>query len=62
MIAKHATGDWGELPDGDRKLNDDSLENGGRLLSAYRTPKDIRVWVITEHDRSITTLLLPEDY
>jgi hypothetical protein len=62
MLTRHAAGDWGEMSDGDRQLNDDSLENGGQLLSAYTSRKDIKVWVITEHDRSATTLLLPEDY
>jgi hypothetical protein len=42
--------------------NDEGLENGGRLLSAYRTTLGERIWVITEGDRSVTTLLLPDEY
>jgi hypothetical protein len=51
--------EWGDLPD---KENEYSLAHGFRLLSAYRTNAGDRLWIITEADRSLTTLLLPEEY
>jgi len=62
FLARHATGDWGEVCDGDKKLNDEALIQGERMLSSYSTGKGEKVWVITEADRSATTLLLPEEY
>ena len=62
-LARHATGDWGELCPEDRQANDDALETGGRLLSVYRARgSGERFYVITEADRSATTLLLPDEY
>lgn len=61
-IRRHATGDWGELDEHDRRENELSLVQGFRLLSAYTTRGGTRFWVITEADRSVTTVLLPEDY
>jgi hypothetical protein len=60
-LARHATGDWGELCAFDRRQNDIALREGYRVLSSYETPAG-RVWIITEADRSITTILLPEEY
>jgi hypothetical protein len=63
FLSRHVCGDWGELSDDDRKENQLSLRQGFRLLSSYRTSADdTRVWVITEADRSVTTILLPEEY
>jgi hypothetical protein len=62
FIARHATGDWGELDDDDRCENERSLRDGCRLLSAYLLRNGTKIWVITEADRSSTTLLLPEEY
>ena len=62
FLAKHASGDWGEVCNGDKKLNDEALVDGGRLLSAYRTLRNERIWVITEADRSSSCLLKPEEY
>ena len=63
LIARHVTGDWGELPDEDRGLNGHSVRRGGRVFSSYRVGDDDRtVWVITEADRSATTVLLPAEY
>jgi hypothetical protein len=62
FLARHARGDWGELDTDDWNSNDDSLTQGFRLLSAYRTKSGTSLWVITEADRSLTTLLLPEEY
>jgi hypothetical protein len=53
---------WGNLSDEDRKENDYSLEHGFRLLSAYGTHAGDKLLIITESDRSATTLLLPEEY
>jgi hypothetical protein len=62
ILFRHATGDWGELCDEDRAENELSVEQGFRVLSAYRLSDDTKVWVITEWDRSVTTILLPDEY
>ena len=62
FLSRHVTGDWGEIPEEDRKENQFSLEKGFRLMSSYRTTANDVVWVITESSRSHTTLLLPEEY
>ncbi len=62
LIRRHVSGDWGDLDDEEKQENQISLERGFRIFSAYNTSGDIRVWVITEADRSITTCLLPQDY
>jgi hypothetical protein len=61
LLARHATGDWGELCAFDRRQNEIALRDGYRVFSSYETPAG-RVWIITEADRSITTILLPEEY
>ena len=61
LLARHATGDWGELCAFDRRQNEIALREGLRVLSSYEVPAG-RVWIITEADRSITTILLPEEY
>ena len=61
LLERHQKGDWGSLDKEDKKANDEALKHGGRLLSAYKVG-GIKVWVITEWDRSVTTLLLPEEY
>jgi hypothetical protein len=60
-LRRHAAGDWGDLDPPDRRSNDDALTQGGRLLSNYGRDGR-RFWIITEADRSATTILLPEDY
>lgn len=63
LYARHQRGDWGDaLPAADAAMNEEGVHCGDRLLSAYRLPTGEKVWVITEWDRSATTLLLPEDY
>lgn len=62
FLARHAAGDWGEVCAEDRRLNDLAVADGSRLLSAYHTAKGVKLWVITEADRSQTTLLLPDEY
>ena len=61
ILQRHASGDWGELCDDDRASNEAALLDGSRLLSAYPV-EDERIWVITEADRSATTVLLSEEY
>ncbi len=62
FILRHAHGDWGDIPAEDVKENEFSLENGFRLFSAYHTANGTKIYVITEWDRSVTTVLLPADY
>jgi hypothetical protein len=62
FLDKHVAGDWGEVDDVDKRLNDEALVNGDRLLSAYRTLRGVKIWIITEADRSSTCTLLPSDY
>jgi hypothetical protein len=62
FLARHASGDWGEVPPEDIKENEFSLKHGFRLLSAYHTGAGDKVWVITEANRSSTCILLPEEY
>jgi hypothetical protein len=61
-LLRHVTGDWGDLDADDRQENDLALERGTRLLSAYQAGNGVKFWIITEADRSSTTVLLPEDY
>lgn len=61
LLQRHVTGDFGDLDAHDRAANVDALEHGDRLLSAYNV-NGCRFWVITEADRSVTTILLPEEY
>jgi hypothetical protein len=60
-LIRHAAGDWGEVCEADRRENELSLKEGFRLLSVYRSG-ETKFWIITEADRSVTTVLLPEDY
>jgi len=62
FLTRHINRDWGDLDEEDRKENEYSLEHGFRLLGAYKTNAGDRLWIITEADRSVTTLLLPEEY
>jgi hypothetical protein len=62
ILTRHVAGDWGELDDEDRKENELSLERGHRILSSYRLTTGEKVWIITEADRSVTTILLPDEY
>ena len=61
FLARHASGDWGELCEFDRRQNQIALREGLRIFSSYETTAG-RCWIITEADRSVTTILLPEDY
>lgn len=62
IIARHVTGDWGDIDPRDRGANEWSIEHGERILSVYRIPGGAVIWIITEADRSATTLLLPHEY
>ena len=62
FLARHVSGDWGEVPPEDIKENELSFQHGFRLLSAYHTNAGEKLWVITEADRSSTTVLLPDEY
>ncbi|MGR0116431.1 hypothetical protein [Ralstonia pseudosolanacearum] len=62
-LARHLCGDWGDLDDGDRQLNEAALRSGtDRLVSSYDIAPDLTLWIITESDRSVTTLLMPSEY
>jgi len=61
-ITRHQAGDWGELSEEDRTTNDQALIQGDRILSAYRSARGVKFWVISEASREVTTVLLPEDY
>jgi hypothetical protein len=62
FLHRHLRGDWGELDVHDRQANERAVREGNRILSAYRTRLGVKLYVITEWDRSYTTLLLPQDY
>ena len=61
-LTRHVNGDWGELGEEDKVENESSGENGFRILSAYTLSTGVKIWIITEADRSATTILLPEEY
>lgn len=67
FLARHAKGDWGEVCHEDKRLNDQAVMDGTRILSAYRTNNAMRLWIITEAadddgHRAATTILLPDEY
>lgn len=62
LLSRHQSGDWGEVSAEDGRENEFSVENQFRILSSYRVGADTRIWIITEADRSVTTLLLPDEY
>jgi hypothetical protein len=61
-LGRHACGDWGDVDREDWNANNQALREGTRLLSAYHAGSGVRFWIITEADRSATTVLLPEEY
>ncbi len=61
-LSRHVIGDWGELDSEDKNSNDQSITDSSRILSAYRNAGGTKFWIITEADRSVTTVLLPEEY
>jgi len=62
LLTRHQGGDFGDVDEHDRNLNAEAVRLGGRILSAYKLPLSETLWIITEADRSSTTLLLPSEY
>ncbi len=62
FLLRHVTGDWGEVDDEDWAANNLDVVGDGRLLSAYTLSTGVKIWIITEWDRSVTTILLPSEY
>lgn len=62
LLTRHYNGDWGEICDEDKALNDEAVKLGNRILSAYPIASDVTIWIITEADRSSTAILLPSEY
>ncbi len=62
FLQRHQSGDWGDLCEEDERENEFSLKNGYRLLSAYSTRTNTKIWIITEADRSATSVVLPREY
>lgn len=62
LVNRHARGDRGDLPEADREQNELSVVAGQRVLSCYALTGDQKIWIITEADRSVTTVLLPDEY
>src|SRR5829696_3636836 len=62
FLGRHLYGDWGDVDASDSRANETALKNDLRILSSYKTAKGDDLWVITEHDRSVTTILLPSEY
>lgn len=62
FLSRHVAGDWGEVGSEDKRLNDEAVASGERILSAYRMKTGEKIWIITEADRSATTILLPSEY
>jgi hypothetical protein len=61
-LERHEAGDWGEIVPEDWKGNDDSVKEGAGAQSVYTLSTGVQIWIITESDRSVTTILLPEEY
>jgi hypothetical protein len=62
FLSRHQHGDWGDLTEDDKTENEFSVLNNLRILSAYTLATGVKIWIITEADRSVTTILLPEEY
>lgn len=62
LFERHQSGDWGVVCDADALLNEEAIRDGDRILSAYMLSTGVKVWVLTESDRSVTTILLPDEY
>ena len=62
FLNRHLRCDWGDVDAEDRQANEDALLHGGRIFSVYHTRTRVKLWVITEADRSATTILLPDEY
>ena len=61
-LQRYSKCDWGDLSPEDAKMNDDAIKTGDRVLAAYINDVGTKIYIITEHDRSVTTILFPEEY
>lgn len=62
LIRRHVSGDWSDMDKEDQRSNRQAIQNGLRIFSAYNLSGNVRIWIITEADRSSTTILLPSEY
>lgn len=62
MLARHLGGDYGDMCEEDKQANTDALKDEGRIMSSYLTSSNVKIWIITEWDRSVTTFLFPDEY
>lgn len=62
LIERHVSGDWSEMQADDQESNRKAIQNGSRVFSSYTLANKVKIWIITEADRSSTTILLPEEY
>jgi hypothetical protein len=62
LLQRHATGDWGNVCEEDAQSNNDAVQHDNRILSSYLVGSSTKIWLITEWDRSVTTILLPSEY
>ena len=62
FLSRHVRGDWGVVDEHDQQANTDALQDGSRILSAYVLTTGVKIWIITEADRSSSCCLLPEEY
>ena len=62
LLERHLSGDWGDNCESDARANEEALRSGNRIISWYQVSKELRIMIITEADRSATTILLPEEY
>ena len=62
LLERHLSGDWGDTCESDARTNEEALRSGNRIISWYQVSKELRIMIITEADRSATTILLPEEY
>jgi hypothetical protein len=61
-LNRHMQCDWGDMPDEDWKLNNDSVKDGSRLMSSYLLKDNTKIWIITDAGHEVTTILLPDEY
>jgi hypothetical protein len=62
FLHRHVTGDWGDVCKEDAASNDAAVTDENRILSSYKLTETVKIWIITEWDRSVTTILLPSEY
>ena len=62
LLERHLSGDWGDTCESDARANEEALRSGNRIISWYQVSKELRIMIITEADRSATSILLPEEY